>query len=330
MTKTVLSLFACLLLTPALSSAQLVDIEPLTVDFDLGSLSIGGTAVAAGDTSNDPQMGEARVYFGVSAIGGALWGYEDIYQLEVTEPMLLRSIRLTGGESSINGVLLDSTRRSTRPDLGTIARDGVEWYNYGFRSIGQTLITTPGTYYLSVTPFQGIGNTIDTPQDPGGEYNINLTALALPTADSIRSVALDLGVIAQPGMEFSLTTFGSAIEDTELALYNSDGTLLLQNDDAGGAFQSGLLLSGGLEEGEYFAAVGSFNAVFSPNFVTFSGADGGGVLLNYAGQSAQSAVAANTGDVAWFRFSVAVPEPASSAIAGLSLVVGCFARRRAA
>ena len=59
----------------------------------------------------------------------------------------------------------------------------------------------------------------------------------------------------------SLDTGGSAVEDTEIGLYNASGELLATNDDS--VLGRGSLLTGELAPGRYFLAAGSYNTVFN-------------------------------------------------------------------
>ncbi len=47
--------------------------------------------------------------------------------------------------------------------------------------------------------------------------------------------AIDLGIFGADVSVLTLDTIGSAVEDTELGIYDAAGNLLDQNDDIGGA-----------------------------------------------------------------------------------------------
>ena len=96
------------------------------------------------------------------------------------------------------------------------------------------------------------------------------------------------GVIAQPLESFEVNTFASPTNlDSELALYDSAGTLIAFNDDAGsvalpggaGRFLSQLDFSDGLADGVYFLAVGTFNSAFNSDFEVSSNGRGGEYTL---------------------------------------------------
>lgn len=114
---------------------------------------------------------------------------------------------------------------------------------------------------------------------------------------------IDLGSIAEPNAAFTLDTFGSSF-DTELGVYNSNGVLLVDNDDAGGVFQSELIFDVGLPDGTYYAAAGSYDTFFNPSFAALSGDDGGDLVLNHPGSPTPENVVFAGGDPQWFRFTV--------------------------
>jgi len=96
------------------------------------------------------------------------------------------------------------------------------------------------------------------------------------------------GVIAQPLESFEVNTFASPTNlDSELALYDSAGTLIAFNDDAltaalpegAGRALSQLDFSDGLADGVYFLAVGTFNSTFNSDFEVSSTGRGGEYTL---------------------------------------------------
>ena len=89
-----------------------------------------------------------------------------------------------------------------------------------------------------------------------------------------------VGVIAQPREAFEVNTFASPANlDTEMALYDSAGTLIANNDDAGPAVQSQLNFSDGLAGGVYYLAVGTYNSTFNSDFAVSSNGRGGEYTL---------------------------------------------------
>ena len=76
--------------------------------------------------------------------------------------------------------------------------------------------------------------------------------------------AIDLGDVASVGDTFAIDSFGSTF-DTELGLWDSNGALLANNDDAGGTLQSELP-NLNLAEGTYYFSISAFNTTFGPLF----------------------------------------------------------------
>lgn len=193
------------------------------------------------------------------------------------------------------------------------------------------------------TPYQGgdplFLNTLQT--FSGSDATWNNVDITLDFATVAQPTAIDLGtnpggsmsvplneaeitwfcfdVVGGAGaMPWSLDTIGStntggsfADDDTELALYAADGTLLATNDDED--FGAGILTSlidsdgtGALADGKYFIAAGSFNSMFASNFdATSTSTATGTTVLNYS----------------------FVPAPGAMALMGLAGVAGIRRRR---
>ncbi len=140
-------------------------------------------------------------------------------------------------------------------------------------------------------------------------------------------VAVHLGVLLSTGEQFEMDTFGSDF-DTELGLYDSEGTLLVFNDDAefGEAGPSEIILSEGLEPGVYYVALTGYQALFADGFEvdvdTPQGSEGGMFDLTINSFLVQGDHPADS--VSWFSFEV-VPAPSSMAAFALG---GVFAGRR--
>ena len=95
--------------------------------------------------------------------------------------------------------------------------------------------------------------------------------------------------------------------DTEIAIFNSAGILLFNDDDGGpGAYSALTALD--LAAGDYTIAVGGFNTAFADGFSVTAGAGTGDYSINVA-------------------FVTPVPEPASTCLVGLMLC-GVVMRRR--
>ena len=96
------------------------------------------------------------------------------------------------------------------------------------------------------------------------------------------------GVVAQALEAFEVNTFTSPANlDTEMALYDSAGTLIATNDDApsaarpegAGELLSQLNFSDGLARGVYYLAVGTYNSTFNSDFAVTSTGRGGEYAL---------------------------------------------------
>ncbi len=137
--------------------------------------------------------------------------------------------------------------------------------------------------------------------------------------------SLFVGDLFESGEGIEFNTFSSQF-DTELAIFDAEGTLLANVDDSLGGNQgtSQIELPQGLGEGRYYIALTGYNAVFSDGFGvdlnTLQGSEGGAYTFAIAGRQFNGTHAPDT--VTWFSFGV-VPSPASSAVlgmAGLALV----------
>ena len=119
--------------------------------------------------------------------------------------------------------------------------------------------------------------------------------------------------------------------DTEIALFDSNGILLGQNDDHGTgpanpfAFNS---LLGGLSltnNAVYYVAVGGFNSAFANGFSATAGTATGNYTLNINGVAGVANGALAAGTVNWYCFTA--PAPSALALLGLGGVVAGRRRR---
>ncbi|MEE4117717.1 MAG: DVUA0089 family protein [Paracoccaceae bacterium] len=163
-----------------------------------------------------------------------------------------------------------------------------------------------------------------------GARGAPVAALILLSAPAVAAPASfdDLGFIGGPGT-FVFDTIGSfnvsvnAGADTELAIWDSAGTLLAQDDDGvSGSLASQITIT--LQPGVYFLGVNEFDSIFEAGFVNSgSGVEDGeelSIVLNIDGLEAataplfgQSGVNA-TEETLFYRAEVAaavVPLPAS-------------------
>ena len=267
----------------------------LTVDNDLGNLSLGITPV-----SGDTATGSNQVDYFLGLDPASNYGNENVFQFTVTETVIFNLISvgiigepdfylLNGGATGTDLAGKDFAQDT----LGFFFLDGTPPQS------GFGVVITPGTYYLVGSSFLGFDGAI-TPGDAA--YDIQIFLAAAPPAPS----SIDLGEIASPDVPFTIDTIGSSVADTELALWNEDGNLLIINDDSdfyGGVFQSELDLFLGLPEGTYFLAVGGFDTVFDVGFDAVSTSfQEGAYVLNHNGSTTNGNLALGTVD--FYRFNV--------------------------
>ena len=116
----------------------------------------------------------------------------------------------------------------------------------------------------------------------------------------------DIGKVADAFAPFELNTFTGTTIDTELGLYDADGNLIINNDDAAGVLQSQLDFPTGLAEGFCFLAVGSYNTQFDPvNFEVLLGGAGGAYTLTHPNGLETGVLGAGGFD--WYRLEVGSP-----------------------
>ena len=236
----------------------------LTVTMDLGTLSTGTMAIS-GDTSTGTNQVDYYSFFANSN-----YGNENIYQFTVSEPVLFNvsSVNLTADPDFF---LLNGLGTATDIAGKTFTTNAIFPF---FLDAGPPedgpfpLVLVPGgTYFLAAAAFEGVdGATAPS----NATYDIQLSLTPAPPAPP----AIDLGVIAEPDVAFTINTLASiGVNDTELAVWNEDGILIITNDvfDAPNMnYLSELDLFVGLPAGTYFLSVSGFNTVFGEGFVADS------------------------------------------------------------
>ena len=279
-------------------SGDLSDDEsmPTLLPFVVGSNTITGTVGGAFDTSPPDDFFDAFT-FTVPA-GFAL------------STVTLDTYAVAGGNTSsglnfASGTSFDGDFNS--PDFlfsGTLTPAGV-----GSNVLPEVL--SAGDYTVSIregTPGQTYGLTFDigvfTPPPPPPA-----TSVVLDSAGSVSGTLAASEVLFYEfdydGLGGTIDTFGTTF-DTELGLYNVNGSVVASNDDAGG-LQSEIGLDG-LDAGTYYLALGGFNTVFGGSF------------------DAVSTSTTNTGP--FVINGIVVPEPTSLALVGLG-GLAALRRRRA-
>ncbi|MEM6313760.1 MAG: hypothetical protein AAF743_06710, partial [Planctomycetota bacterium] len=221
----------------------------LQVTQDLGSVG-AGVIDLVGDTGfgND----NADTYLFPFPGDGSTFNYgnELVYQFTTTTPLVLSAtiqsavndpdffflndlgVETIGGKRTATGLLPAGPIGEPSPIFFLDNPPG-DLTVYG--------LLAPDTYFLSATSNIGFDGDVTPGQDATFDIDLILDAVVAPTA-------IDVGVIANPGESISLDTFGSDF-DTLIGLFDADGNLIDQNDDAGSGFQSEIDLPGGLAAG---------------------------------------------------------------------------------
>jgi hypothetical protein len=148
-----------------------------------------------------------------------------------------------------------------------------------------------------------------------GDLTIEFEQFTIPDPPA----AMDLGVIGNAGDRIVLDTVGSDF-DTELGLYDSQGTLLAENDDFGGTLQS-IIVNHNTPADTYYVALGGFNTEYRPFWDARPGQSFGNYVFNYTATDSMSGFL-NFEEIKWFKFQV-VPEPTSlvMVLVGLGLML---------
>lgn len=292
------------------------------LDVDLGVLPLGDTTIT-GTTEATIDPGppakiigghdESRFVRGIGLIPTLNWGNEIVYRLEIQQPS---NISITS--NSIGGdpdfFLLDGLAVSTDPETGKASgEDGVASAFLDSLNPPETEVfgaVLPGTYYLLVEHYSGPDGNV-TP----GNSTFDVTLTVTEEFDPF-SFLIDLVHVAREGSPVTFDTFGSSF-DTELAIYDTFGALVAENDDAGGGLQSELAFPDGLPAGDYYAVIAGNDATFEENFVVTAGAAAGDWVFNFPfgptfgpGQEFGATVAGFPGsEVSFFLFSISAPPP---------------------
>ncbi|MEM9701812.1 MAG: PEP-CTERM sorting domain-containing protein [Planctomycetota bacterium] len=254
------------------------------------------------------------------------WGSEFVYEFTLADRGVL-SISTTDDNGSPSGIdndfiLLNSLATGPNDSLTGPSPEATGDIGFVSQGDGSYGLLEAGTYFLSVDAFG-----VDAFSTSPGAYAFDLffeevvvPAAALAGLDGTVNAVLAAGEALFFEFDYdgisggTIDTFGSDVTDTELALFDADGTLVLLNDNAGPIgtpeeLQSELSLSG-LDAGTYFLAAAGFNTTFADGFVVDSNSfASGGLTIN--GLSV-----------------AAIPEPGTVGLVGIAAFGGLFARRR--
>ena len=223
-------------------------------------------------------------------------GHKNAVKLEIAAETFLLF-----GERNLNGL--------TNPSLPVFIQLEQGWHAFKMTA----LISEPGPFRLTresrsiggwgpvfSEEFAGTffvdcdGNGNDDQFEPRGDINAAAYVGVAGTASDL----LEFGTCNSPaGFQF----------DTEIAIWDADGDLVAQNDDAPGCNTTGLSrLSLTLPAGEYFIGIAGYNALFSDGFGVDFPADvclaGGSFVLRVGSQTVTSEV--DPGKVKFVRFSI--------------------------
>lgn len=266
-------------------AASLWSFADYRVDANLGVLSngvieISGTTAAVEVDPGPPPVvigGRNNASFprGLDLVETGNWGNELVLQFEIEEPsrISLTSIEIDGDPDFF---LLESLATEFDPNLSKEVATGAIGLAYldGNPPTTEPLGTIrPGVYYLSVENFDGFDGDL-TPGDSTFSIGISISSA------SRESLSIDLGAIALANEPFTLDTAGSAF-DTELAIYNPFGQLLVQNDNVPDGTHSLVTFDQGLAPGTYFAVLAGSDVNFGPDLVVTPGGETGDWVLNF-------------------------------------------------
>jgi len=146
------------------------------------------------------------------------------------------------------------------------------------------------------------------------------------------NITVDEFQVPPPPSSFDLGTFSSVTQietdgayDSEIGLYDANGTLLGNDDDGGNGVGSLLNFGGGgLADGTYYLAVSGYNATFANGFAVTAGSASGQTNLLFDGVLVDTRDhAANTVD--WYSFTI--PAPSGMALLGLGGIAAVRRRR---
>ena len=270
----------------------------LTVDTDLGTLVDGTSMNLTGDTAT----GTNQVDYHSNTNPGLNWGNDTIFQFTVTETVTF-NVSSNAVTNDPDFILLNGLSIVNDGVGKTFAGDaiGAFFLDAGPPEAGVPVTIPAGTYYLLASSFWGADGLVN-PVDSTYDITLDVAAFVVPPAPP---VIADLGEIADADVAFTIDTFGTTVvADTELAVWDeASATLIIINDDAGGAFLSELDLFVGLPAGDYILGVGGFNTVFGDGFTAAStSGEAGAYTLNFNGQTTSGSLV--PGNVDFYGFSV--------------------------
>lgn len=270
------------------------------VDEDLGTLADGVTQIM-GTTVGGPN--NAQNYRGLTNTA-AFWGAERVFQFTLTQPsdINLTSVALTGDPDFF--IIGSLTTEFDGVVGGQTATDAISasFLDAGPPETAAVGILAPGTYYLVVDNYDDFAPA-------GSTFTLDIEVTLPEPPEPVEPPAdfTDLGNLAAADTPLIIDTFGSDF-DTELGVYNSFGTLILANDDAGGVLQSELPLDNGLADGVYYFAIGGYDTTYADGFEAVAAATSaaGNFTINYPLQGTPTTETGSlaTAELLWYRFTI--------------------------
>ena len=256
--------YALLLLTLGVTFPVRAD---YVVDEDLGTLLEGTTPVSGSTALTVIDPGPPEITRGGNNNADWLtnvdlplnwnWGNEYVVQFTLAVPSILV---ITKDEEFATGdpdfFLLDSLETVFDASLGKNVAQGAFWSNFldDDPPTQDSITLWSGTYYLVIESYAGEDGAVT-----GADASFELGLSVLPASPVFFQESL--GLLGREGVPLTFDTFGSTF-DTQLALFGFDGSLIAQNDNAGGVLQSQISLPEGLEPGTYTMVVGGAGATF--------------------------------------------------------------------
>jgi Ca2+-binding RTX toxin-like protein len=166
---------------------------------------------------------------------------------------------LTGGQGrdrfvlGDNGSVLGISREDAEPAIYYLGGGNSDYALITDFTLGRDVIQLADLDFLPVS----VAESDDAGQLP---FEAQVIAPGIESITGEISVGndVDLFQITLDGGMFSATTLGQAAFDTQLFLFDENGSLVAGNDDSGGTLQSTLELSP-IDPGTYFLAISSFN-----------------------------------------------------------------------
>ena len=285
-------------------------------DIETAILNINGSQFGSRTIGEDPTVDETAFYR--FQVGGTPSGFIELGNVGPSSSFTLDTIG-SGFDTEIGIWDASGTLLISDDDGGP-----------GLES-SATLTFTDGVYFVAISEFNSTfedgfvnsGGAFEAGDIETAILNINGSQLGSSTVGEVPSVDetvffrfevggtpfdfIDVGLVGAAG-SFTLDTIGSGF-DTEIGIWDANGTLLISNDDGGPGTKSSTILT--LTGGVYFVAISEFNSTFEDGFVNSGSAFEAGeietAILNINGSQRGSSTIGedpSVDETAFFRFVV--------------------------